>query len=60
MCFRIENGDAYYVNMLSITESDLGLRVLGCSDGTAAFNSELTIKLCRKTKVRLDEDVGLR
>jgi len=31
-----------YVNMFGLTEIDLGLRILGCGDGPAAFNSELT------------------
>lgn len=31
-----------YVSMFSLTESDLEFRVLGCGDGPAAFNSELT------------------
>ena len=31
-----------YVSMFGLTESDLELRVLGCGDGPAAFNSVLT------------------
>lgn len=31
-----------YVRMFSLSEGDLELRVLGCGDGPAAFNSELT------------------
>lgn len=31
-----------YVNMFDLTESELRLRVLGCGDGPAAFNSVLT------------------
>lgn len=31
-----------YVSMFSLTEVDLGLRILGCGDGPAAFNSVLT------------------
>ncbi len=31
-----------YVSMFGLTEVDLGLRILGCGDGPAAFNSELT------------------
>jgi len=31
-----------YVDMFSLTEWDLGLRILGCGDGPAAFNSKLT------------------
>lgn len=31
-----------YVNMFGLTESDLELRVLGCGDGPAAFNSVLS------------------
>jgi hypothetical protein len=31
-----------YVNMFALTEADLGLRILGCGDGPAAFNSALT------------------
>ena len=31
-----------YVSMFSLTEADLGLRILGCGDGPAAFNSTLT------------------
>lgn len=30
-----------YVSMFGLTESDLALRILGCGDGPAAFNSEL-------------------
>jgi hypothetical protein len=31
-----------YVSMFDLTEADLALRILGCGDGPAAFNSELT------------------
>jgi SAM-dependent methyltransferase len=31
-----------YVRMFDLTEVDLGLRILGCGDGPAAFNSVLT------------------
>ena len=31
-----------YVGMFRLTEGELKLRVLGCGDGPAAFNSELT------------------
>lgn len=31
-----------YVSMFDLTEADLELRILGCGDGPAAFNSELT------------------
>jgi hypothetical protein len=31
-----------YVSMFGLTEVDLGLRILGCGDGPAAFNSVLT------------------
>ena len=31
-----------YVNMFGLTEVDLRLRILGCGDGPAGFNSELT------------------
>lgn len=31
-----------YVSMFGLTEADLGLRILGCGDGPAAFNSVLT------------------
>jgi len=31
-----------YVRMFGLTEADLGLRILGCGDGPAAFNSALT------------------
>ena len=31
-----------YVSMFDLTEADLGLRILGCGDGPAAFNSALT------------------
>lgn len=31
-----------YVSMFDLTETDLGLRILGCGDGPAAFNSVLT------------------
>ena len=30
-----------YVSMFGLTENDLALRILGCGDGPAAFNSEL-------------------
>lgn len=31
-----------YVNMFALTENDLTRRILGCGDGPAAFNSEVT------------------
>lgn len=31
-----------YVSMFGLTEVDLGLRILGCGDGPAGFNSALT------------------
>lgn len=31
-----------YVNMFGLSEVDLGLRILGCGDGPAGFNSALT------------------
>lgn len=31
-----------YKKMFSLTESDLGKKILGCSDGPACFNAELT------------------
>lgn len=31
-----------YVNMFALTESDLKSRILGCGDGPASFNAELT------------------
>lgn len=31
-----------YVEMFSLTDDDLGARILGCGDGPASFNSELT------------------
>lgn len=31
-----------YVSMFGLTEVDLGLRILGCGDGPAAFNSVQT------------------
>ena len=31
-----------YLGMFSLTDNDLDGRILGCSDGTSAFNSELT------------------
>lgn len=31
-----------YVSMFDLTEAELGLRILGCGDGPAAFNSVLT------------------
>ncbi|WP_024298127.1 class I SAM-dependent methyltransferase [Methylomicrobium lacus] len=31
-----------YIRMFSLTEADLGLRILGCGDGPASFNAELT------------------
>lgn len=33
---------AEYVSMFELTEEDLGLRILGCGDGPAAFNATLT------------------
>src|SRR4030066_2091179 len=40
----VPGGRSYdeYVSMFSLTESDLELRVLGCGDGPAAFNSALS------------------
>jgi hypothetical protein len=31
-----------YISMFALTEAELKLRILGCGDGPAAFNSELT------------------
>ncbi|HEY8095540.1 MAG TPA: SAM-dependent methyltransferase [Methylobacter sp.] len=31
-----------YISMFDLTEAELGLRILGCGDGPAAFNSVLT------------------
>lgn len=31
-----------YVNMFDLTAADLGLRILGCGDGPAGFNAELS------------------
>jgi hypothetical protein len=31
-----------YVSMFNFTEKDLSLRILGCGDGPAAFNTMLT------------------
>lgn len=31
-----------YVSMFDLTDADLGLRILGCGDGPAEFNSKLT------------------
>lgn len=48
MSFTLEKvvpwGRSYdeYVDMFALTEADLGLRVLSCGDGPAAFNAELT------------------
>lgn len=33
---------AEYVSMFSLTEADLGSHILGCGDGPAGFNAELT------------------
>lgn len=33
---------AEYVNMFDLSEADLQLRILGCGDGPAGFNAELT------------------
>lgn len=33
-----------YVSMFNLTDTDLGLRILGCGDGPAAFNSVLTTR----------------
>lgn len=33
---------AEYISMFELTEKDLGLRILGCGDGPAAFNATLT------------------
>lgn len=48
MSFTLEKvvpwGRSYdeYVDMFALTEADLGLRILSCGDGPAAFNAELT------------------
>lgn len=48
MGFTLDNvvpwGRSYdeYVKMFDLTETDLGLRILGCGDGPASFNSELS------------------
>lgn len=48
MSFTLEKvvpwGRSYeeYMSMFSLSESDLGMKILGCSDGPASFNSELT------------------
>ena len=48
MSFRLENvvpwGRSYgeYVSMFSLDEADLRKRMLGCGDGPASFNAELT------------------
>jgi hypothetical protein len=48
MSFTLEKvvpwGRSYdeYIDMFALTESDLRLRILGCGDGPAAFNAELT------------------
>lgn len=48
MSFTLEKvvpwGRSYdeYVDMFALTEADLGLRILSCGDGPAAFNTELT------------------
>ena len=50
MVFTLENvviwGRSYaeYVSMFALSENDLRLRILGCSDGPASFNSVLTEK----------------
>ena len=35
---------AEYIRMFSLTEEDLEKRILGCGDGPASFNAELTKK----------------
>lgn len=48
MAFTLDNvvpwGRSYaeYVSMFGLTEADLGCRILGCGDGPASFNEELT------------------
>lgn len=48
MSFTLEKvvpwGRSYneYIEMFALTDTDLKLRILGCGDGPAAFNSELT------------------
>ena len=48
MGFSLENivpwGRSFdeYLSMFALSEVDLGLRILGCGDGPAAFNAELT------------------
>ncbi len=48
MGFTLDNvvpwGRSYdeYISMFNLTEKDLGLRILGCGDGPAAFNTTLT------------------
>lgn len=48
MGFTLDNvvpwGRSYeeYVSMFGLSEADLGLRILGCGDGPAAFNAALT------------------
>jgi hypothetical protein len=48
MGFTLDNivpwGRSYdeYVSMFALSEADLGLRLLGCGDGPAAFNSTVT------------------
>ena len=35
---------AEYVGMFALTEGDLGKRILGCADGPASFNAEMTAR----------------
>ena len=35
---------AEYVGMFGLTEGDLGKRILGCADGPASFNAEMTAR----------------
>ena len=48
MSFTLENvvpwGRSYdeYLRMFTLTEADLGRQILGCGDGPASFNAELT------------------
>ena len=48
MAFTLDNvvlwGRSYgeYIAMFSLTKQDLGKRILGCGDGPASFNAELT------------------
>ncbi len=58
MAFTLEQvvpwGRSYdeYVNMFGLTKADLQLRILGCGDGPAAFNAEMTKR--NKTVVSVD------